>query len=307
VGDPRPTTTPETPARWAGQTRTTLELAQPPGGIDDVVRQPWGMQILHILGADQDHLDSGQIRPCPLSRQPAQASPIAFDAVKIRRRKRRTSSSAWPQPTWPSPGPRPQVRSRSRRPTCPSVPSSSFIRSSQAHPAHVSAPFRPGHQPLSGRSCGSLRRRRRSCDSRGSRCLFGYRPSLLQPSCARWGVEPSSRSARPDASPDPIGVVMLPMSKLRPGREPPFIPGTARGLAVGKRQAPAEAYSSVGGAPLELPTRGGHLHEEPLDGGNRQHAGIFAYHGAPRGGASYSTVRSRVTPRGRGWGEQTWV
>jgi len=228
VGDPRPTTTPETPARWAGQTRTTLELAQPPGGIDDVVRQPWGMQILHILGADQDHLDSGQIRPCPLSRQPAQASPIAFDAVKIRRRKRRTSSSAWPQPTWPSPGPRPQVRSRSRRPTCPSVPSSSFIRSSQAHPAHVSAPFRPGHQPLSGRSCGSLRRRRRSCDSRGSRCLFGYRPSLLQPSCARWGVEPSSRSARPDASPDPIGVVMLPMSKLRPGREPPFIPGTAR-------------------------------------------------------------------------------
>ena len=29
----------------------------------------------------------------------------------------------------------------------------------------------------------------------GSRCLFGYRPSLLEPSCARWGVEPSSRSA----------------------------------------------------------------------------------------------------------------
>ena len=54
---------------------------------------------------------------------------------------------------------------------------------------------------------------------------FGRRHSLLGSSCARWGVEPSSRSAdrrlltcrRP---PDPNGVVVLRMLKLRPGRAP---------------------------------------------------------------------------------------
>ena len=56
---------------------------------------------------------------------------------------------------------------------------------------------------------------------------FGRRPSLLGSSCARWGVQPSSRSAYRLAfgSPDPIGVVVLRMSKTRPGRAPSLLRG----------------------------------------------------------------------------------
>jgi hypothetical protein len=63
---------------------------------------------------------------------------------------------------------------------------------------------------------------------------FGHRPWLVGSSCARWGIEPSSRSAyRPKAGPDPNGVVVLPMSKLRPGRAPPLSRG--RWCAPGRR------------------------------------------------------------------------
>ena len=63
---------------------------------------------------------------------------------------------------------------------------------------------------------------------------FGCRHSLLGSSCARWGVEPSSRSAdRQHPLPDPNGVVVLRMLKLRPGRAPALPRG--RWCAPGRR------------------------------------------------------------------------
>ena len=53
------------------------------------------------------------------------------------------------------------------------------------------------------------------------------------------------------------------MSKTRPGRAPPFIPGTVvrSRAAIILRPAPAALPRPVPTAPLEHPTCGGHLHE----------------------------------------------
>ncbi len=69
----------------------------------------------------------------------------------------------------------------------------------------------------------------------GSCRRFGCRRLLLGSSCARWGVAPSSRSAYRTTTqhPDPIGVVVLRTSKLRPGRTPPLPRG--RWCAPGRR------------------------------------------------------------------------
>jgi hypothetical protein len=54
---------------------------------------------------------------------------------------------------------------------------------------------------------------------------FGHRHSLLGSSCARWGLHlPHNRptGGQPTVKPpDPNGVVVLHMSKTRPGRAPP--------------------------------------------------------------------------------------
>ena len=71
---------------------------------------------------------------------------------------------------------------------------------------------------------------------------FGCRHSLLGSSCARWGVEPSLRSAYRDRLPDPIGVVVLRMIKLRPGRAP--------ALPRGRWCAPSRRLSSGRHPPL---------------------------------------------------------
>jgi hypothetical protein len=55
-----------------------------------------------------------------------------------------------------------------------------------------------------------------------SRCLSACRRWLLGSSSPRWGVAPSSRSAYRRTSPDPNGVVMSRMYKIRSGRVPPL-------------------------------------------------------------------------------------
>ncbi len=79
------------------------------------------------------------------------------------------------------------------RPTCPSVPTdrASFLHRLTRFP---SAPFQVRQDAVSGRL--SVGGRRRSRPHRpGFPSPFGHRHSLLEPSRARWGVGPSSRSA----------------------------------------------------------------------------------------------------------------
>jgi hypothetical protein len=89
------------------------------------------------------------------------------------------------------------------------------------------------------------------------------RHSLLGSSCARWGVEPSSRSAYRRYPPDPNGVVVLHMSKTRPGRAPPLPRGRwcapDRRLSSG-RHLPLSSGQSLRPR-LNIPIGGGHLHE----------------------------------------------
>ena len=135
-------------------------------------------------------------------------------------------------PRRPNRGPRPQVRSPRRCPTCPSVPASPLSCPSQAHQTHVSS--------LSGRAHTRIRPVMRQpfgggADTRvpGFLSPFDRRRSLLGSSCARWGIAPSSRSAYRPSTPDPNGVVMLRMNKIRPGRAPPLPRG--RWCAPGRR------------------------------------------------------------------------
>ena len=79
-------------------------------------------------------------------------------------------------------------------------------------------PFGPGTSPYPTSYAETIRRRCQSCGP-GFLLPFGYRHSLLGSSCARWGIEPSSRSAyRPPPVTGPNGVVVSHMKKLRPGR-----------------------------------------------------------------------------------------
>jgi len=131
-------------------------------------------------------------------------------------------------------------------------------------PGSRQRPFRPGHQPLSGRLCGSLRRRAPVVRLPVSHCLFGYRPSLLEPSCARWGVEPSSRSAyQANQPPGPHRGCHVAHEQAATGQGASFTPGTT------VRSRPANTLWSASAAfqrpvpttPLEHPTGGGNRHE----------------------------------------------
>ena len=168
-------------------------------------------------------------RPCPLSRQPAQAS-------------RREDSL--PQPPYVVLDSAPihgvpvediALRSVHRRrcPTCPSVPASPISCSSQAHLTHVSSLSGRATRPYPTSYAATIRRRSRS---RGSRFPVAFRLSafaswvILRPlgSCAFLTVGLPAIDP-----PDPNGVVVLRMSKTRPGRAPPLPRG--RWCAPGRR------------------------------------------------------------------------
>jgi len=70
-----------------------------------------------------------------------------------------------------------------------------IIESFAGSPDPRQHPFGSGHRPVSGRLCGDRRRRSRHRFVPGFPLPFGHRHSLLGSSCARRGVQPSSRSA----------------------------------------------------------------------------------------------------------------
>ena len=122
---------------------------------------------------------------------------------------------------------------RRRCPTCPSVPASPISCSSQAHQTHVSSLSGRASRPYPTSYAATIRRRGRYT---GSRFPVAFRPSafaswvLLRPlgSCAFLTV--GLPAVDP---PDPNGVVMLRMNKIRPGRAPPLPRG--RWCAPGRR------------------------------------------------------------------------
>jgi hypothetical protein len=93
---------------------------------------------------------------------------------------------------------------------------------------------------------------------------FGCRRSLLGSSCARWGVEPSSRSAdRQHPAAGPQRDCRVAHAQAATGQGACFTPGTvvrSRPATI-LRPAPAALPRPVPTAPLEHPTGGGHLHE----------------------------------------------
>jgi hypothetical protein len=92
---------------------------------------------------------------------------------------------------------------------------------------------------------------------------FGRRHSLLGSSCARWGVQPSSRSAYRRQSAGPHRGCRVAHEQDPTGQGAPFTPGTvvrSRPATI-LRPAPAASQRPVPTAPLEHPIGGGHLHE----------------------------------------------
>ena len=140
-------------------------------------------------------------------------------AVKIRCRSRRTSSSTRRQSTasqsMTSPS-GPFTVTVSNLPIGSGVSVHLFFTGS---PDPRQLPFGPGNRPYPTSYAESIRQR---CGHAvpGSCRRFGCRPSLPGSSCARWGVHlPHGRPTGVDL-PDPNGVVVLHMSKTRPGRAP---------------------------------------------------------------------------------------
>src|SRR6266566_3259905 len=166
----------------------------------------------------------------------------ALLAVKIRCRSRRTLSSAWRQSTASQSTTSP---SGPFTVTVPNLPIGSGI---SVHliihrlTRPTSAPFRAGHLPVSGQLCGKPPA---EVPARGSRFPAAFR----LPAFASWVIlRPLGNSASltvgPPAQdpPDPNGVVVLHMSKTRPGRAPP--------LPRGRWCAPARRLSSGRHLPL---------------------------------------------------------
>jgi hypothetical protein len=95
-------------------------------------------------------------------------------------------------------------------------------------------------------------------------CHFGHRHSLPRSSCARWGTQPSSRSAhRRATAAGPQRGCRVAHEQDATGQGAPFTPGTVvrSRPAIILRPAPAALPRPVPTAPPEHPTRGGHLHE----------------------------------------------
>jgi hypothetical protein len=132
---------------------------------------------------------------------------------------------------------------------------------------------------------------------------FGCRRSLLGSSCARWGVEPSSRSAdRQHPAAGPQRDCRVAHAQAATGQGACFTPGTvvrSRPATI-LRPAPAALPRPVPTAPLEHPTGGGHLHEtstqvhsrSPIPPGGRMPPRSRKPHGFPPVFSS---------PAARGW------
>jgi len=92
---------------------------------------------------------------------------------------------------------------------------------------------------------------------------FGRRPWLLGSSCARWGIEPSSRSAYRSHRAGPQRGCRVAHEQDPTGQGALFTPGTvvrSRPATI-LRPAPAALLRPVPTAPLEQPIGGGHFHE----------------------------------------------
>lgn len=117
---------------------------------------------------------------------------------------------------------------------------------------------------------------------------FGHRHWLLGSSCARWGIEPSSRSAyRPPKLAGPQRGCRVAHEQAATGQGASFIPGTvvrSRPATI-LRPAPAALLRPVPTAPLEQPIGGGHFHETSSK--------VHRIHPSPRG--NWQSPRSRKT------------
>ena len=94
-------------------------------------------------------------------------------------------------------------------------------RPSTGSPDPRQRPFRSGHRPVSGRLCGTAGG---GADHRVpvSRCLSAAGIRFSGHPVARWGIQPSSRSAyRAQRRPDPVGVATFRTRKMRPDWVPP--------------------------------------------------------------------------------------
>ena len=124
-------------------------------------------------------------------------------------------------------------------------------------------PFGPGNRPYPTSYAATIRRRGRYTGSR-----FPVRLStvgvgfwvLLRP-LGRFSL-PHGRPTSGVDPPDPNGVVMLRMNKIRSGRAPPYRGRSVRSRPTTTlRPAPAAFQRPVPTAPLTHPIGGGHLHE----------------------------------------------
>ena len=150
----------------------------------------------------------------------------ALLAVKIRCRSRRTSSPACRQSTAS------QSRTSSSGPftmMVSNLPIGSGVSVHQVvtgSPDPRQLPFGPGTSPYPTSYAETIRRRCQSCGP-GFLLPFGYRHSLLGSSCARWGIEPSSRSAyRPPPVTGPQRDCRVAHEQAATGQGALFIPGT---------------------------------------------------------------------------------
>ena len=151
-------------------------------------------------------------------------------------------------------------------------------------------PFRPGHQPLSGRLSGDRRRR---SQHRGHRFPVAFRPPafasrvILRP----LGHRPPSRSAYQASSRlDPIGVVTFRMRQIRPG----WVPSEPRGrwCAPARPNPSGRHLPPCNGRPLS-PAGASHRAGVPM---TRRHRGFTCVH--PSG------LPQPVTP---GWNRNPWA
>src|SRR6185437_1588986 len=128
----------------------------------------------------------------------------------------------------------------------------------------MSAPFRAGHPPVSDQLCTDHPAEGAGPATCGFLLPFGHRHWLLGSSCARWGIEPSSRSAyRPPKLVGPQRGCRVAHEQAATGQGASFIPGTvvrSRPATI-LRPAPAALLRPVPTAPLEQPIGGGHFHE----------------------------------------------
>src|SRR6516225_2276751 len=158
----------------------------------------------------------------------------ALLAVKIRCRSRRTSPSTCRQSTAP------QSRTSSSGPftmMVSNLPLSSSVSDhllSTGSPDPRQLPFGPGIRPYPTSYAQTTRRRMPVLRPAVSCCLSAIGIGFLgHPAPAGELSLPHGRPTGPQSWPDPNGVVVLHMSKLRPGRAPPLSRG--RWCAPGRR------------------------------------------------------------------------